>query len=345
MFRRQRTSPQLILKVLKDKFGISISGTDEIVQLPAATNQCYHIKSADGEFFLKQFPARYFNDRAKDEPVLAEFLREHGVPAAKFILAPDGNHAVRHRGYVFHLQDFIVGEVFRRNTAPAWMLRASAEFLAGLHRTLQDYRPLPKRFESGWFDPRRSVRISRYFSGLLRSTRRLPDGEIRDRIRRDLDYKIHRLLREDLIIPSPQKLTCRNSHGDYVVFQMICGKNHIKAVIDLSSACAPPAVWEIIRSYAFTDRACADGRIDPDNLKDYVRSYMNHMPLSRYDLEMMPHLFHIYLLRKRYGYKEYLAGKSPNRQALLEEGFWSTNLARWFEKNGDALSEELVRLV
>ncbi len=343
MFRRQETSQHLILRVVTDKFGIA--DVSDVSQLPTATNQCYRVKSADGDFFLKQFPSRYFDDRAEDEPLLTDFLREHGVPAVKFIRAADGNHAVRYRGYVYHLQEFIIGEVFARNTAPVWVLPASAEFLARLHRTLQDYRPLPKRFEAGWFDPRRSIKISKYFSGLLRSTRRLPDGEIRDRIRRDLDYKIHRLLRDDQIVPVPQKLTCRNSHGDYAVFQMICGADHIKAIIDLSSACAPPAVWEIIRSYAFTDSVCADGRIDPDNLKDYVRCYMKHMPLSRYDLEMMPHLFHIYLLRKRYGYKEYLAGKSSNRSALLEEGFWSTNLARWFEKNSDALSEELARLV
>ena len=115
-------------------------------------------------------------------------------------------------------------------------------------------------------------------------------------------------------------------------------------MIDFSAACQLPAIWEIIQSYTYAEPKCAKAQIDTSNLKNYVLLYQEHAALSRYDLEMMPYMYYLQLVRSRYGYREYLICKSENRKSLIEFGLWRTDMCRWLEKYAVDLSRELGNL-
>lgn len=95
------------------------------------------------------------------------------------------------------------------------------------------------------------------------------------------------------------------------------------------------------------------GRICVGNLKNYILLYMKGGgELSCYDLEIMPYLYYLQLARSTYGYEEYLlrgrrgfiTDRSENLEALLEFGFWRTEMCRWLEKESRRLSQELAVL-
>lgn len=115
-------------------------------------------------------------------------------------------------------------------------------------------------------------------------------------IRNELVYRIELLNVLSEISFDLNKFTRRNSHGDYLVSNIICGKNKINAVIDWTNACVHPVCWEVIRSYTYSEPTCKKGKIDIERLKKYVGEYLKVYKLSEYDLVMMPYLFFIILV-------------------------------------------------
>ena len=49
------------------------------------------------------------------------------------------------------------------------------------------------------------------------------------------------------------RLTHCSTHGDYFISQFLCEDGHMTAVIDWTTACVHPAIWEITRSFEYTD--------------------------------------------------------------------------------------------
>ena len=66
------------------------------------------------------------------------------------------------------------------------------------------------------------------------------------------------------------KLTCCNTHGDYNINQIICGENKVNAVIDWTSACRHPVIWEITRSFYYADPGCVNEGLNEVKFRDYV---------------------------------------------------------------------------
>jgi len=138
------------------------------------------------------------------------------------------------------------------------------------------------------------------------------------------------------------RATCRNTHGDYHIRQLICRENAIRAVIDLTSACVHPIIWEVIRSCTFADPACKDGEIHVDHLKETISRYLKHGYLNPYDLSKMPGYYFYQLLRSNY-IRQYINADPSGKVPAREVAVWSTKLCRWFAENGDSLAEELAR--
>jgi hypothetical protein len=138
------------------------------------------------------------------------------------------------------------------------------------------------------------------------------------------------------------RLTRCNTHGDYHVRQLICGETEIKAVIDLTTACVHPVIWELIRSYSFTDPQCQAGAIEITHLKEYIAHYLRYGYLSAYDLRMMPYLYFYQLLRSNY-LQQYFEADASGKSLALDLAVWSTQLCRWFEAHSDSLADELSK--
>jgi Ser/Thr protein kinase RdoA (MazF antagonist) len=279
------------------------------------------------------------------EPALTRFVRTRGVPTADFVRAMTGVYVWEYRGHVFHLQRFVEGTIYPQNGGPDWLIRESAMVLGKLHHALVEFAPLPEAFESRWFTQWDIERNRATYLALRESAKKLPSGDIRNRIIADMDDKIRLLSDVAKYRINPAGFTRSNSHGDYHILQCICGESSIRAVIDFSSASALPVAWEVIRSYSYADPKCADGQLDSRGLKAYIQHYRTYFPLTRYDLEMMPYLYHFQLVRSAYGYREYMTNREMSGESLLRFALWRTELCRWLSQNAQRLSQELAGLI
>jgi len=320
-----------------------------LTPLRGGSARCYRVDAPTGSYVLKEFPASFPYESAEREPDITHFVRERGIPATEFVRTLAGDYVVDYYGAAVHLQRFVEGVIHERNTSPPWLVEASAHLLGRLHQVLLDYPPLEPAYHLTWFEWD-SGKIAKFYGDLVERAAAVESAEVRDRIVADLSFKRERLAAPDDPRVDPRRLTSRTSHGDYHTGQMICDESSVRALIDFSTACAVPAAWEIIRSYSLADPACASGRMDVGNLAACVGLYLDEMPLSPYDLEMMPHLYYAQLLRSPYGYREYLTewGSliAPSREpaTLLEFAFWRTDLARWLDEHRWQLAEALSRV-
>ncbi|MGM9661601.1 MAG: phosphotransferase [Oscillospiraceae bacterium] len=136
------------------------------------------------------------------------------------------------------------------------------------------------------------------------------------------------------------RFTCANTHGDFIITQLICGEGRINGVIDWTTACVHPIVWEIIRSYVYASPLCINGEIDIADLTDYVRIYLVHGKLNSYDLENMAQLF-FYFTAVCDFYGQYYDSLTRNRAIYLQQAKLSSKLLRWFDAHAEELREAL----
>ena len=338
-------SPDEIESALTTRYGIR--GVQSVTPLTGGSANCHRIQTSDCAFVLKEFQAKYTAADVAHEPVLNAFLEERGFPVARIVPTNSGEAVWQLRGRAFHLQGFVEGTIVPQNMAPDWLLSQSAVLLGKLHRIMQDFPKLKQGFHTAWFrwDV---IAKKRDYEALIALADEMPPGQARERILEDLRFKRGSLDKAARIEIDPTSLTQRNSHGDYHISQLICGERTVRAVIDFAGACAMPAVWEVMRSYTLADPRCTDGSVDTERLKQYARLYIAHGgELSRRDLETIPHLYYLQLMRSLYGYQEYLTGKgyivdpSARLEQLLRFGLWRTEMCCWLERNADALSREL----
>lgn len=158
----------------------------------------------------------------------------------------------------------------------------------------------------------------------------------------DLNDKITMLkyIRDNFDFSDMDKLTIMNTHGDYSVLQFMYKEGKITSIIDFVSAYKMPIVWEIIRSYSYIDPKAKEGKIDIDNLVEYVRVFSNYIKLNEYDLKYMSYLYLIQLLTSTYGYKQYILDNS--KTSLLDFAYFRINLARYLFKYADEIANTLL---
>ena len=135
--------------------------------------------------------------------------------------------------------------------------------------------------------------------------------------------------------------THRATHGDFHSGQILVYEDQVEAVVDFSTACTLPAVWEIIRSYTISAPDCKDGSISVEKLVEYIQLYLEKSPLRRSDIENMLRLYHWQLLRSKYGYREFLNG-TEDPDGMLNFGRWRTRVCRWLGKNMEAVTSDLI---
>ena len=56
----------------------------------------------------------------------------------------------------------------------------------------------------------------------------------------------------------------------------------------------------------------------------------------------MPYIYLFQLAQSSYGYKEYLVTKTENKEALLDFGFWRTDICREIYKKASDISAALL---
>ncbi|MBE6559863.1 MAG: hypothetical protein E7662_01955 [Ruminococcaceae bacterium] len=293
--------------LLKEEYAVSAV---DVKKIPLGTANCYKISTAGASLFLKEFPGRFTREQIEREAHLTSYLADNGFPTTQILQTVSGLFCVEQEGHCIYVQQWIDGKTYE-SAMPANLLMESARLLGRLHQLLRDY-PLPVSMDAAWVHAFSAEKYIRQYDDLLAKLEEYPQDPHYSEIRGDLIRKRECAAVCEKLMNSYDGITYTPTHGDYSSIQLICDDAHIAAVIDFSSACTLPTVWEIMRSYT---QSCA--QFDADELCEYVRQYRYFAPLSEADLAGMVDVYLFQLLRSRYGYKEYLMTQTENREELL----------------------------
>lgn len=304
-----------------------------------AGSDTYFVNCKSGKYVVK-FPSASEINNPEAEPKLCSFLLENGISVCRFITNNQREFVTEDdNGRLFHVQQFVDGTLYDWNAAPDWLLKESAETLAKIHGTLKDYNGLPTGIGTDFFKYMTPENALRSYERTLETARKNGDTNIEQ----DLMFRIELIKRFPKYSFDLDKLTCCATHGDYFISQLICGENKINAVIDWTTACVHPVVWEIMRSYVYAAPECANGKIGINSLADYFKNYLYFARLNEYDLQNAAKLFYYQIAVCDY-YNQYYTSSAANREIYLRQAVFSTRLMKWFDKNIGEVSRCLARL-
>ena len=325
-----------ITKILYDRYGLTV--TAAIKSSVGAGSDIWFVTCEDGKYVMK-FPSESDINNPEQEPRLCEFLLQQGIPVCQFIRnKDDALVSVDEAGKVFHVQKFLEGIMYDWHEAPDWLLTESAAMLGKFHTALKNYEGLPTGIGEGFFQYMTPERARNSYQASLEIAQAEEDAEAVA----DLQYRMELMQRFPNYNFDLKRLTCQSTHGDYFISQLLCGENKINAVIDWTTACVHPVVWEIMRSYVYAAPSCGDGKIDMEEFIRYVKEYCNYAALTEYDLLNMVPLFYYQIAVCDY-YGQYYGSDAANRYIYLQQAKFSTKLMRWFEKYGDVLTTKIAR--
>lgn len=308
-------------EILKEQYGLHLKGREKSAL--GAGSDTWFLVCEEGKFVLK-FPAASEINRPEAEPELCAFLRRRGVPACDFLKNRDGAYLSRDgEGRVFTVQRRLPGVTPAWNTASEALLMDSAQMLGKIHRELREYPPLPEGIGPGFF---RYMTPQRALESYRRSLEiALGRGEMG--IAEDLRWRME--LAGEMAAPDfdLSRMTRCNTHGDYFISQFLCENGRLSAVIDWTTACVHPAVWEIMRSFVYAAPCCRDGKVDAALLEKYVSAYCSEGSLNEYDRQNLVRLYCYQIAVCDY-YGQYYASTAGNREIYLEQAYLATRLLK-----------------
>ena len=311
--------------------------------LPFGSANCYKVICREGTYFLKEYQKEYTIKDVKRETELTKYLFSKGFPVAKFISTISGNGCTLYEGHVISMQEYLEG-ISYLNDLPHELLKDSAKYLGILHFMLKDY-PMESKLDEKWADSISAEAVNKKYDRLLDALEKYKCDPNYSRIKEDFLFKKELFTHIEDMKGYFKGITYTPSHGDYTSCQLICDEDHVKAVIDFTSAAKLPAVWEIMRSYIQAG-ACRGGKaFDIGDFALYVKEYMKYAPLTKKDLEAMPYVYLFQLSRSAYGYEEYLIDKTENRDSLLDFAFWRTDICREIYRKADDISCALLQQI
>ena len=242
------------------------------------------------------------------------------------------------------MQEFVEGEILEDNSAEYDQLIKSAELLGKLIKALEEYHELDS-------EDIINTKFSKKY--LLESIQKIKleqekikdDNLYKEKFAEDYEIKIE--IAEELVsrfdFDIMNKLTIKNTHGDYCNLQLIYNNKKDITVIDFETAKRMPIIWDIMRSYCYMDKDAKDGNINIENLKEYVREVNKYVQLNQYDLKYAADIFLIQLTGSVYGYREY--NKDYNQKNLLRFALFRTKICKDLYKNSNKISKELLKIL
>ncbi|MBO5353533.1 MAG: phosphotransferase [Lachnospiraceae bacterium] len=323
-----------IEQVLLEQYGLTVTALEK--SSVGAGSDTWFATCKDGRYVVK-YPSVSDINHPEQEPELCEYLLENGIPVCQFVKNKQGELvSVDGQGRIFHVQKYIEGDMYDWHEAPEWLLMESAGLLGKIHTTLKNYHGLPMGIGEGFFQYMTPEHAQESYHRSLEAAKKEKDVEAVA----DLLYRIELMQRFPVYCFDMKRLTCQSTHGDYFISQLLCGENKINAVIDWTTACVHPVVWEIVRSYVYAAPSCKDGQIDIGEFVCYVGEYCRYASLTEYDLLNMVDLFYYQIAVCDY-YGQYYGTDADNRYIYLQQAKFSTRLLRWLEKNGEELTRKI----
>lgn len=317
---------EMMNELLKEQYGLQVLKAEK--SKIGAGSDTWFVICADGRYVVK-YPAQSEINHPEQEPELCEFLLDRGIPVCRFLKNREGNYlSTDAAGRQFHVQHFIEGKTYELNTAPGWLLKESAGMLGKIHSVLWDYEGLPEGIGKAFIQYMTPQNAIHSYRNSLEVAERQGEKELAE----ELQYRIGLMQRFPKYEFEIDRLTCLPTHGDYFLSQLICREDRINAVIDWTTACVHPVIWEITRSFVYAAPSCAGGQLDLQEFSEYVAEYCRYAELNAYDREMLLPLFFYQIAVCDY-YGQYFSSDVDNRHIYLHQARFSTKLLRWFESS------------
>ena len=327
---------EMIGAIFKQQYDLELISIEK--SSVGAGSDTWFVTCKDGKYVMK-YPSKSEINNPRQEPRICEFLNQSGIPACQFVKNKQGQYlSVDSEVKQFHVQRFIEGRMYEWNTAPKWLLTESAQLLGKIHTTLRGYQGLPIGIGENFFNFMTPRNAAHSYNRSLELAEKQKDKDVIE----DLKYRLELMKRFPVYEFDLSRLTCQSTHGDYFISQLLCGKNQINAVIDWTTACVHPVVWELVRSYVYAAPSCKDGEIDMDEFVSYVEEYCKFAKLTKFDISNMINLFYYQIAVCDY-YGQYYTAEADNRYIYLQQARLSTKLLKWFEKNGEILTAKLIQ--
>jgi len=329
---------ETIKEQLKDNYNIEVI---TINRIDRGSANLYEIITDTARYVLKEFQSKYKHEEIQKEIDIINHLKNQGLKVPRYIQCLNGEYQFVFNGKNIILQEFIEGHIIEQNSGNYEQTIESAQNLGLIVKALGTFPyTLPGGSISGWYSENSFNSSIKKYEELMELT---PENEIGNRIKDDFNKKIEMIsdIKNKLNHEELEKITYKNTHGDYSVMQFIYNENGtINAIIDFVAASYMPITWEIIRSYSYIDRECVNGNFNIDNFINYVKEFNKVVKLNEYDLKYMVHIYLIQILNSTYGYKQYLSDN--NRQDLLNFAFLRTNIAKFLYENYKLISNRLL---
>lgn len=323
-----------IIEAVKKVYNIDVH---QVEKLNRGSANLYSLN--ENKYILKEFQTKYTKEEIDKEINIINHLKKDNIPVPEYIKTITGEYSFIYENRVIIMQKFIDGYTIESNTGNYEQVLESAEYLGKIIKSLATLKvQLPSNDVSSWYS-KETINES-----IDKQEKLLEKISIENypQIYKDLTDKISMLkyVRDSLDFSDMNKLTIMNTHGDYSLLQFIYKNGKINAIIDFVSACKMPIVWEVIRSYSYIDSKAKEGKIDIDNLVEYVRTFTNYVKLNKYDFKFMSYLYLVQLLASTFGYKQYIADNS--KTGLLDFAYFRTRLCKFLFKNAERIANTLI---
>ena len=299
---------------LKTQYNIDATTIKQMTT--GAGGKTYKVTSIDKNYLLKLTKEDGMN-HPQIEPFVCEKLSKCGIFVPKFVKNVHNAYSCELDGYVANVYEFVEGKTVQHNSLDTKIVNECATLLAKIHVNLRKFA-LPEGISQGFFHFMTPQRAEKSYQKSLAKAIALGNEEIACYIKARIDLLQHI---ENWKFDA-SKLTCCNSHGDFTNNQIVLG-NHTN-IIDFTSCCKQPVVWELVRFFLHTDKSATDGKIDKMRFEEYLSCYTKIAPLNNYDLENMFKVYFYQVLVCDY-YAQYFDEQDPVKRAdyLMQANFAS----------------------
>ena len=311
-----------------------------IVKIDIGTSNIFKVETKHGKYILKEFNSNKSINLIKKEVDLINFLSNKNISVPKYIKTIHSNYYFTFKGKIIILQKFIEGYTIIDNTANFNELINVANTYGRLIIALKDYQELSdENIIEKWFSKNTLLKGKEKIKKELLNIRE--NNIYKDQYLKDLNIKLNIIdkLLIDFDFNIISKLTIMNTHGDYNVQQLIFNNKEI-TILDFERAKKMPIIWEIMRSYSYTDSNAKNGLMDINNLIAYIKEISKFILLNEFDLKYSAYIYLIQLVSSTYGYKEY--NQDYNQIKLLNFGFFRTKLCKNLYKNLNTIGDSLI---
>ena len=327
----------LIRKLLKEKYDIE---TLKINKIARGTAHLYEIFTKNNHYVLKEFPSNYSCEEINKEINIINHLYQDNIKVPAYIRCLDKKYYFIYENKIIILQKFIEGYTIDQNSGNYEQTIESATYLGKIVKSLETFSyKLPERICDNWYSLKNFNESINKYNELITKCN---NDEIGKQIKEHLKDKIEMInsIKSKIKLENFNKLSYKNTHGDYSMMQFIYKKGKINGVIDFVTACNMPIIWEIARSYSYIDIDCKNGEFNLEHFVSYVKEFNKYVKLNKYDLEYMPYLYLIQLLNSTYGYKQYIYDNS--KKDLLDFGFLRYKICKYLYENAETISKKLL---